>query len=198
MGRTAPSHGPSSGQTWGSRRRCRARARTESHLAATTDVGPQARDPSSQDTLFQPVQRNARESRAAPSASLPLEAAWMLSVLEMKRVLAHSLGCQLRCQLCREETRRKQRLEEEEIRTGGKGKSHRACAIWEPPPQVGPKRPSQLLSSGFGCECAVGEAFHPLCALSTALCPAEPHSLTGRRGDWHLTRRGAAAGRAHT
>lgn len=44
MGRTAPSHGPGSGQTWGSRRRCRARARTESHLAATTDVGPQARE----------------------------------------------------------------------------------------------------------------------------------------------------------
>lgn len=54
-------------------------------------MGPQARDPSSQGTLFLQVQRNARESGAAPSAPLPLEAGWMLSVLEMKQVLAHSV-----------------------------------------------------------------------------------------------------------
>ncbi|KAL6060425.1 hypothetical protein STEG23_022633 [Scotinomys teguina] len=38
-----------------------------------------------------------------------------------------------------------------------------ALCLLETTAQAGPKKPSQPLPSGFGCECTIGEAFHPLC-----------------------------------
>lgn len=156
-------------------------------------MGPQVPDPSSQDRLFRQVQRNARESRAAPSASLPLEAAWMLSVLEMFVTALSTLP---------RGNKKKAEIGGGRNQNWREGEESLGLCHLGTTAQAGPKRPSQLLPTGFGCECAVGEDFHPLCVLSTALCPPSPTPcpLPWRAGQATGTRhsRGAAAGRAHT
>lgn len=76
----APSHAPGSGQTSGSRRRCRARARTRKPPARPLPES-QHRRGSPRPSPFLPGHAFPT-SRAAPPASLPLEAGRTPSMLE--------------------------------------------------------------------------------------------------------------------
>lgn len=51
---------------------------------------------------------------------------------------------------------------------------------------IAPKRLSQSLSSGFGCECTVGEVFHPLCTPHRSGPHRLPSTQEGRRGGGDL------------
>lgn len=150
-------------------------------------------------TPFSPhAQRIAKESRAAPSASLPPEAGRAL-YCSNEQVL-FSVIWLLTATFAERKREASRDAQKEEVRTGGKGKEPLALSLLGPIVQVGPKRLTvRACALGFGCELA-----HCLGSFRPTQCT--PHRTVPRRaplpvlhpGELERHRRTRPAGPVHT